>query len=136
MRRCGARSWPGCGPPGSPPMTCCCAFRHCRRRPVSRPRSERGGAGGWGTPPPRAGSGCGQCGGRNGGGGVAILEGENPDGYLRVRGRVAEITEAGADAHIDSLAKKYLGQDKYPYRKPGEVRVIYKVTPDRVQTMG
>jgi len=49
---------------------------------------------------------------------------------------VAEITEAGADAHIDSLAKKYLGQAKYPYRKPGEVRVIYKVAPDRVQTMG
>ena len=53
-----------------------------------------------------------------------------------MRGRVTEVTESGADAHIDSLAKKYLGQDKYPYRQAGEVRVIYKVTPDRVQTMG
>ena len=61
---------------------------------------------------------------------------DNPYRYVQVRGRVAEVTEAGADAHIDSLAKKYLGQDKYPYRKPGEVRVTYKITPDRVQTMG
>ena len=67
---------------------------------------------------------------------LSILDPDNPYRYLQVRGRVAEITESGADAHIDSLAKKYLGQDKYPYRKPGEVRVIYKVTPDRVQTMG
>ena len=47
-----------------------------------------------------------------------------------------DVTESGADAHIDSLAKKYLGQDKYPYRKPGEVRVIYKIAPERVQVMG
>lgn len=67
---------------------------------------------------------------------LSILDPDNPYRYLQVRGRVAEITESGADAHIDSLAKKYLGQDKYPYRKPGEVRVTYKVTPDRVQTMG
>ena len=57
-------------------------------------------------------------------------------GRVKDRGRVADITESGADAHIDSLAKKYLGQDKYPYRQPGEVRVIYKIAPDRVQTMG
>ena len=49
---------------------------------------------------------------------------------------MTDITESGADAHIDSLAKKYLGQDKYPYRKPGEVRVIYKIAPERVQVMG
>ena len=67
---------------------------------------------------------------------LSIQDPDNPYRYLQVRGPVAEITEAGADAHIDSLAKKYLGQDKYPYRKPGEVRVIYKVAPDRVQTMG
>ena len=67
---------------------------------------------------------------------LAILDPDNPYRYLQVRGRVADITESGADAHIDSLAKKYLGQDKYPYRQPGEVRVIYKIAPDRVQTMG
>jgi hypothetical protein len=49
---------------------------------------------------------------------------------------VNEVTESGADAHIDSLAKKYMGVDKYPYRRPGEVRVIFKIRPERVQTMG
>ena len=41
-----------------------------------------------------------------------------------------------ADAGIDRLAKKYLGKDKYPFRGPGEVRVIYKIRPEKVTTMG
>ena len=49
---------------------------------------------------------------------------------------MADITEQGADAHIDKLAKKYLGQDRYPGRKAGEVRMIVKVLPERVQGMG
>lgn len=67
---------------------------------------------------------------------LAIADPENPYRYLAVRGEVAEITEQGADAHIDLLAKKYLGKDKYPYRKPGEVRVMYKIRPQKVSTMG
>ena len=67
---------------------------------------------------------------------LSISDPDNPYRHISIRGRVTSITEQGADAHIDSLAKKYLGQDKYPYRQAGEVRVIYKVTPDRVQTMG
>ncbi|HEX4996277.1 MAG TPA: pyridoxamine 5'-phosphate oxidase family protein, partial [Methylomirabilota bacterium] len=67
---------------------------------------------------------------------LAILDPDNPYRYVQIKGRVAEMTETGADAHIDSLAKKYMGVDKYPYRKPGEVRVIYKVLPERVQTNG
>jgi PPOX class probable F420-dependent enzyme len=67
---------------------------------------------------------------------LAIMDPDNPYRYVQVKGRIAEVTEAGADAHIDALAKKYLGQDTYPYRKPGEVRVTYKVVPERVQTMG
>lgn len=67
---------------------------------------------------------------------LAILDPDNPYRYLQVRGRIVESTEAGADAHIDALARKYLGQDRYPHRRPGEVRVIYRVRPDRVQTMG
>jgi PPOX class probable F420-dependent enzyme len=67
---------------------------------------------------------------------LAIQDPENPYRYLGVRGRVVEITESGADAHIDSLAKKYLGQDRYPNRKPGEIRVIYRIRPERVSTMG
>jgi len=49
---------------------------------------------------------------------------------------VEEITETGADAHIDALTKKYLGQDRYPHRQPGEVRVVYRIRPERVSTMG
>ena len=73
---------------------------------------------------------------RNGRVALAIQDPDNPYRYLAVRGRVEEITEAGADAHIDSLAKKYLGQDRYPHRQPGEVRVIYRIRPERVSSMG
>jgi len=67
---------------------------------------------------------------------LAIVDPDNPYRYLQIKGRVAEMTETGADAHIDALAKKYMGVDKYPYRQAGEVRVIYKVLPERVQTNG
>ena len=63
---------------------------------------------------------------------IAVQDPDNPYRYVEIRGRVREITQDGADAHIDAMAKKYLGQDKYPYRKPGEVRVTYKVLPERV----
>ena len=67
---------------------------------------------------------------------LSIMDPDNPYRYVQVRGRVAAVTESGADAHIDALSKKYLGQDRYPYRKPGEVRVILTIASDRVQTMG
>jgi len=67
---------------------------------------------------------------------VTISDPENPYRYLEVRGRVAEISEEGADEHIDRLAKKYLGRDKRPYRQPNEVRVIYRVEPEKFSFMG
>src|ERR1700731_1018659 len=67
---------------------------------------------------------------------LAISDPENPYRYLEIRGRVAEITEQGAADHIDKMAKKYLGVDKYPYGQPGEVRVMYKVKPEHTTTMG
>ncbi len=67
---------------------------------------------------------------------LAIIDPENPYRYLEIRGRVVEITEQGADAHIDKMAKKYLGADKYPYRQPSEVRVMFKIQPERTNTMG
>jgi len=67
---------------------------------------------------------------------VSIQDPDNPYRYLEIRGRVVEITQNGADEHINKLAQKYLGQAVYPYRQPGEVRVLYKVQPDRVSTMG
>jgi PPOX class probable F420-dependent enzyme len=67
---------------------------------------------------------------------ISIQDPDNPYRYLQIRGRVTEMTEKGADEHIDALAKKYLGKDKYPHRRPGEVRVTVKVTPEKIQTMG
>ncbi len=67
---------------------------------------------------------------------MSILDPDNAYRYLQIMGHVVEVTEAGGDAHIDALAKKYLKQDKYPWRQPGEVRVIYKVAIDKVQAMG
>ena len=67
---------------------------------------------------------------------LELQDPDNPYRYLTVRGRVVEIIEDGADAHIDSLAKKYLGVDKYPYRQPGETRVIYKIQAERASAMG
>ena len=66
---------------------------------------------------------------------VSIQDPDNPYRYLQVRGLVKHMIEQGADAHIDALAKKYLGQDKYPYRRPGEVRQIYEIEPLHTQTM-
>ncbi len=67
---------------------------------------------------------------------LAVQDPDNPYRYVQVRGRVVEMTEKGADAHIDALARKYLGQDRYPSRQPGEVRVMVKIVPERVQGMG
>jgi PPOX class probable F420-dependent enzyme len=60
---------------------------------------------------------------------MAILDPDNPYRYLQVRGRVRRVTEQGADQHIDSLARKYLGKDKYPFARPGEVRVMCEIEP-------
>jgi PPOX class probable F420-dependent enzyme len=65
-----------------------------------------------------------------------ITDPDNPYSHLSVRGKIVRVTEQGADAHIDSLAMKYLGQEKYPYRRPDEVRVIYEIEPTSVSTMG
>ncbi len=67
---------------------------------------------------------------------MAIIDPDNPYRYLEIRGKVVEITEQGADAHIDKMAKKYLDKDKYPFRQPGEVRVVYKIRPEHTSTMG
>jgi PPOX class probable F420-dependent enzyme len=66
---------------------------------------------------------------------LSIIDPDNAYRYLGVRGRVVEVTEQGADAHIDALARKYIGKD-YPFRQPGEVRVTYKIRPERVSSMG
>lgn len=67
---------------------------------------------------------------------LSIIDPDNPYRYIQVRGRVKRVTEAGADAHIDSLAKKYLGKDKYPWASPGEVRLTIEIEPTSVSAMG
>lgn len=59
---------------------------------------------------------------------ISVVDKANDYRTLWLQGR-AELDEEGADAHIDKLAKKYLGKDSYPFRQPGEVRVIVRVTP-------
>ena len=66
---------------------------------------------------------------------LSIVDPDNAYRCLMIRGRVVDITERGADAHIDALAKKYLGVDAYPFRRPGERRVIYTIEPLRVTGM-
>lgn len=67
---------------------------------------------------------------------LTLMDPDNPYRYMEIRGRVVDYTEQGADKHIDKLAKKYLGVDKYPYAKPGEVRVLYRVKPEKVLVHG
>jgi PPOX class probable F420-dependent enzyme len=67
---------------------------------------------------------------------VTVLPAENQQaGYVMVSGP-AELVDEGAREHIDKMAKKYLGEDKYPYLGPGERRVIIKIHPDRVDGFG
>ena len=62
---------------------------------------------------------------------VTVQNHENPYEYVEIRGRVAQRTHDGTGEHIDALARKYLGQDAYPSRRPGEQRVIIRVEPER-----
>ncbi len=66
---------------------------------------------------------------------LSIVDPDNAYRYVQVRGRVARATEEGARAHIDRLAKKYLGKDKYPFSRPGEVRVLFAIEPVSVSGM-
>ena len=66
---------------------------------------------------------------------LLVLDPGDPYRWLSVDGRI-EITEDGADDHIDRLAKKYVGADSYPNRKPGEVRVTVTIDATRVDAHG
>lgn len=67
---------------------------------------------------------------------LALSDPDNPYRYLEVRGKVVEVTEQGARDHINKMAKKYLGEDVYTYGPPDEVRVIYRIQPERFSSMG
>ena len=67
---------------------------------------------------------------------VCVSDSANPYHYVEIQGTVAEITTDGADAMIDRLAMKYMGKEKYPFNKPGDVRVVVKIAPEKVLGMG
>jgi PPOX class probable F420-dependent enzyme len=67
---------------------------------------------------------------------LSIIDPDNSYRYLEVRGRVVDYTEKGGVEHLNKLAKKYLGEDKYPWLQPNEVRVTYKIAPERCTSMG
>ena len=65
--------------------------------------------------------------------GVSVIDSSNPYHMVSVRGKVIEQIDGNeADDHIDKLAKKYLGKDKYPGRAPGEERLLLRIKPHHV----
>lgn len=67
---------------------------------------------------------------------LSLQDPDNGYRYLEVRGTVVGRTTEGADAHIDKMAQKYLGQPKYPWSSPDQQRVLYRIRPEHVTTMG
>jgi PPOX class probable F420-dependent enzyme len=63
---------------------------------------------------------------------LLLINEDNLYEYAEIRGEAA-LTDEGADEHIDTLAQKYINQDKYPWRTPDEKRVKVLVTPSRVR---
>jgi PPOX class probable F420-dependent enzyme len=63
---------------------------------------------------------------------LLVCDQSNPYEYVEIRG-TATGTRDDADDHINRLAKSYIGQDEYPFRAPGEVRMKYVITPQRVR---
>jgi len=66
---------------------------------------------------------------------VSVQDRSDPQAYAVFHGK-ARITETGADEHIDKLAKRFLGADKYQFRQPGEKRVIVRISVDRIGGYG
>ena len=67
---------------------------------------------------------------------LSVQNMDNPYEYVQIRGHEAERTHEGAEEHIDQMAKKYLGQERYPYRQAGEQRLIIRRDPEKVSLHG
>ncbi|MEO9277864.1 MAG: PPOX class F420-dependent oxidoreductase [Nitrososphaera sp.] len=63
---------------------------------------------------------------------ISIVDGNNQYNMVTIRGKVMEQTTIGADLHIDKMAKKYLGVEKYPFARPGEKRILLKIKSEKV----
>ena len=62
---------------------------------------------------------------------LSVIDPDDDYHSVLIRGKVVEITEEGADEHVNLMAKKYMGVDEYPFRQPDEVRLRVIVEPDR-----
>ena len=67
---------------------------------------------------------------------LTVMNLENPYEWVSIRGRMVEDTHEGAEEHIDRMAMKYLGEERYPYLQPGEQRIIFRIQPERVSSYG
>jgi len=67
---------------------------------------------------------------------ILVVDPDNGQRFIEIRGKVVDSTETGADGVIDTLANKYLGVDTYPYRNPAETRVTFLIEPTRVVVSG
>lgn len=67
---------------------------------------------------------------------LSIVDPQNPYRYLEIRGKVVAVEPDPERAFIDSMAKKYLGQDRYPWHRPGDERIVIVVEPERTTSMG
>jgi len=67
---------------------------------------------------------------------LVIMDPKNPYRYMQIRGKVIEITTQGGRDHIDALSKKYTGSEKYSGGPSSEVRIRYKILPERISVMG
>ncbi|MEK8035835.1 MAG: PPOX class F420-dependent oxidoreductase [candidate division NC10 bacterium] len=66
---------------------------------------------------------------------ISVQDRNDPQSYMVFHGR-ASVTESGADEQIDTLAQRFLGVDKYPFRRPGEKRLVVRVKVDRIGGYG
>ena len=64
------------------------------------------------------------------------IDPENPYRYLEIRGTVVRVDDDSSNEFIDSMAKKYMGVDEYPFHQPGDERVVMVVTPTHTSQMG
>lgn len=65
---------------------------------------------------------------------VSVVNPENPYEQVWLRGEVVEVTTDGAWDHINAMARKYLGQDRYPFAQPGEVRLLVRIRPTQIRS--
>jgi PPOX class probable F420-dependent enzyme len=66
---------------------------------------------------------------------LIVIDSQDPYRWLAVSGR-ADLATEGADEQIDKLAKKYVGRDRYPWRRPGEQRITVRIHPEHIDSYG